>query len=316
MSPELSSASVYTDFQGLDGLKYAAKGKSPDAVRAVAKQFEALFLQMMLKSMRDASPGDPMLDDDQTNMYRDMYDKQLALDISNKGKGIGLADMLVKQLQTMPQYKPADAAAQPLQQKLPERLSTTFHLNPKVKAAESSVSPHVSAAEVASSAESFVQKLWPLAKKAAAKIGASAEALIAQAALETGWGKAVIRHPDGSSSYNLFNIKADQRWQGERVAKQTLEYREGVANKEVAQFRSYGSFEESFNDYVSFLQANPRYAEALKVADEPQRFIQSLQEAGYATDPAYARKINNILGRDLMADAAGALKNSADRTLS
>ena len=100
------------------------------------------------------------------------------------------------------------------------------------------------------------------------------------------------------------------------MAKQTLEYREGVANKEVAQFRSYGSFEESFNDYVSFLQANPRYAEALKVADEPQRFIQSLQEAGYATDPAYARKISNILGRDLMADAAGALKNSADRTLS
>ncbi len=316
MTPDLNSAAVYTDLQGLDGLKYAAKGNSPDAVRAVAKQFEALFLQMMLKSMREATPGDPMLDDGQTNMYRDMYDKQLALDISSKGKGIGLADMLVKQLQTLPQYKPADTKPMPLQEKLPARLSTTFELLPKASVTGTSAVSKVSADEVASSAESFVQKLWPLARKAAARIGASAEALVAQAALETGWGKAVIRRPDGSSSYNLFNIKADQRWQGDKVAKQTLEYRHGVANKEVAQFRSYNSFEESFNDYVNFLQANPRYADALKVADEPQRFIQSLQQAGYATDPEYANKINDILGRNLLADASSALKNSSERTLS
>jgi len=318
MTPALDTAAVYTDLQGLDSLKLAAKKESPQAVRAVAQQFEALFLQMMLKSMRDATGSDPLFDGQQTAMYRDMYDKQLALDISSKGRGIGIADMLVKQLQNLPQYRSTESDAVVAAKPLPARLSTAFQLTPHTAAgaASGSMTGKVSAADVTTSPESFVQKLWPLAKKAAAKIGASAEALVAQAALETGWGKAVIRRPDGSSSYNLFNIKADQRWDGERVAKSTLEYRHGVASKEVAQFRSYGSFEESFDDYVTFLQNNPRYADALKVAHEPQSFIQSLQQAGYATDPEYASKINDIIGRDLIADAAAGLKDSAGRTLS
>ena len=126
----------------------------------------------------------------------------------------------------------------------------------------------------------------------------------------------MIRHPDGNSSHNLFNIKADRRWDGESVAKSTLEYRDGVAAKEVARFRAYESFEASFDDYVNFLQSNPRYAEALRRTDDPKQFVRALQDAGYATDPAYARKIGNILDRGVVADAAATLKSPGEGTLS
>ena len=150
--------------------------------------------------------------------------------------------------------------------------------------------------------------LAPYAEKAAERLGVDAKALLAQAALETGWGKAVICHPDGTSSNNLFNIKADGRWDGERVAKQTLEYRQGVAAKEMAQFRSYSSLEESFNDYADFLTGSPRYADALKQGGDSAAYVEALQEAGYATDPAYAEKIKRIMGSEkiaVMGDATG-----------
>ncbi|GAB4290848.1 MAG: flagellar assembly peptidoglycan hydrolase FlgJ [Thiohalomonadaceae bacterium] len=314
MAAALNSAAVYTDFQGLTALKASAREQSPEALKAVAKQFEALFLQMMLKSMRDASEGDPLFDGEQTELYRDMYDKQLSLDLSEKG--IGLAEVLVRQLQMQGGTK-TEAAVEPA---LPQRLATAFariEVQDKIVASGmEAVSDAVSAEEITGSPEAFIRRLWPLAEKAAAKIGASPDALLAQAALETGWGKAVIRHPDGRSSHNLFNIKADRRWDGDSVAKQTLEYRDGVAAKEVARFRSYDSFEASFEDYVDFLQSNPRYAEALRQADDPKGFVRSLQEAGYATDPAYARKIGNILDRGVVADAKAALKNGQQGTLS
>lgn len=309
MAAALNSAAVYTDFQGLTALKAEAREQSPEALKAVAKQFEALFLQMMLKSMREAGEGDPLFDGEQTELYRDMYDKQLSLDLSEKG--IGLADVLVRQLQ-MQAGKPAESDGELA---MPTRLGTTFsrieaQIRDATPAAASGKPVAVTADAVTASPEAFIQRLWPLAEKAAAKIGASPEALLAQAALETGWGKAVIRHPDGSSSHNLFNIKADRRWDGENVAKQTLEYRDGVAAKEVARFRSYDSFEASFDDYVNFLQSNPRYADALRQADDPKQFVRSLQEAGYATDPAYARKIGSILDRNVIAAAQAAIKVS------
>lgn len=321
MSPDLSTAAVYTDFQGLDSLKLAAKSKSPEAVRAVAKQFEALFVQMMLKSMRQASGSDPLFDSQQTAIYRDMYDKQLALDVSEKGRGIGLADMLVKQLQTLPEFRNSQAAQASAKAELtqPLRRSTITPVSAVRKDAATTTATRSAASpsnkEIGTSPVAFVEKLWPLAKRAAAKIGTSAEALIAQAALETGWGKSVIRGADGSSSHNLFNIKADEQWHGDSVAKQTVEYRHGVAAKEVAQFRSYKSFADSFDDYVKFLQSNPRYQQALDSAGNPARFMQSLQQAGYATDPNYASKINEIMGRQVFADARSSLKSSADGTL-
>lgn len=313
MATGIDTAAVYTNFQGLTALKAGAREQSPEAMQAVAKQFEALFLQMMLKSMREAGEGDPLFDGEQTALYRDMYDKQLSLDLSEKG--IGLAEVLVRQLQ-MQIGKSAEAGGELA---MPQRLGMTFA---RIEAQVPSSAPvgvgttPVTADAVTESPDAFIRSLWPMAEKAAARIGASPEALLAQAALETGWGKAVIRHSDGSSSHNLFNIKADRRWDGESVAKPTLEYRDGVAAKEVARFRAYGSFEASFDDYVDFLQSNPRYAEALRQADDPRQFVRSLQEAGYATDPAYARKIVNILERGVVADAAAALKSPGQGTLS
>ena len=127
--------------------------------------------------------------------------------------------------------------------------------------------------------------------------------LIAQAALETGWGKAVTRHDDGSSSYNLFNIKADRRWDGPSVTKQTLEYRNGIAGREQAQFRAYDSFADSFNDYVDFITRQPRYQQALQHGGDAATFADELQRAGYATDPAYARKIKRIMDGPFMQSA-------------
>lgn len=316
MATGTDTAAVYTNFQGLTALKAGAREQSPEALQAVAKQFEALFLQMMLKSMREAGEGDPLFDGEQTALYRDMYDKQLSLDLSEKG--IGLAEVLVRQLQ-MQTGKSTEAGGELA---MPQRLGMTFarieaQAPPSAPAASVAAgATPVTADAVTESPEAFIRRLWPMAEKAAARIGASPEALLAQAALETGWGKAVIRHSDGSSSHNLFNIKADRRWDGESVAKPTLEYRDGVAAREVARFRAYDSFEASFDDYVNFLQSNPRYAEALRQADDPRQFVRSLQDAGYATDPAYARKIVNILERGEVADAAAALKSPGQGTLS
>lgn len=308
-----ASAGVYMDFQGLSALRAGAREDTPEALRAVARQFEALFLQMMLKSMRAASEGDPLFDSDHASTYREMYDQQLSLDLSEKG--IGLADVLVRQLQIQQEKELSTAAGMDLS--VPAASAPTLAYRQKqVQGGEhAAIAGRVSASEIAVSGEDFVRKLWPLAEQAAARIGVSAETLIAQAALETGWGKAVIRHADGSSSHNLFNIKADGRWQGESVSKSTLEYRQGVANREVARFRSYASFADSFDDYVNFLQNNPRYADALQQTGNPHDFIRALQDAGYATDPAYAQKIGQILDKDIIASVDG-LKNTADRTLS
>ena len=318
MTPDLSAASIYTNFQGLNSLKLAAKNNAPGAARAVAKQFEALFVQMMLKSMREATGTNPLFDSQQTSIYRDMYDKQLALNISEKGKGIGLADMLMKQLQSLPEFRDPKKAAHVSEHDftVPKRGVSGTAVSVATKSGTSnSTKATTSVSDIGSSPETFVRKLWPLAKRAAQKIGASAEALIAQAALETGWGKSVIRHSDGSSSHNLFNIKADERWHGQTAAKPTVEYHQGVASKQVAQFRSYKSYSDSFNDYVQFLESNPRYEQALAVASNPQRFVQSLQHAGYATDPEYANKLNEIMSRSTITDALSTLKNGAGGTL-
>jgi flagellar protein FlgJ len=312
----LQQASVYTDFQGLDKLRLAAKEKSPEAVKVVAKQFESLFLQMMLKSMRQANlgGGEGIFDSQQTKMYRDMFDKQVALEMS-KGQGIGLAKMLVQQLAHGMHLPGSDPGAQKdPAMALPKR-SAIHAIQPPTASAKAGKAK--SADPVAfDSPEAFVRQLWPQARKAAASLGVAPEALLAQAALETGWGKAVIRGADGHSSYNLFNIKADSRWNGARVAKDTLEFQDGVAVKERAQFRAYGSYAESFKDYVNFLKDNPRYRQALESTASPEAFVGALQDAGYATDPAYAHKIKRIMHSDTMHQTLAALKVPDQRTLS
>lgn len=159
----------------------------------------------------------------------------------------------------------------------------------------------------------FVHSLYPIAEEVAGELGVDPRVLLAQSALETGWGRKLISRADGSSSHNLFGIKADARWEGERATVSTVEYRDGVARLEKANFRSYDSFEESFRDYVKFLQENPRYQQALSASHNPETFAQRLQDAGYATDPVYAKKISRVMNSKTMQLALAELRSVEQR---
>lgn len=318
LGPDLKNSAVYTDFQDLAALRREAGQNGEQALQKTARQFEALFMQMMLKSMREAGGGEGLFDSEQSDLYRDMYDKQLSLHLTEQGEGIGLAKMLVQQLKgSLPASSPADSPAVPAGFAVPPRGPNRFALRPaplvtQPAPAQASLPP---ASASFDSPQQFLATLAPHAQRAAERLGVDPRALLAQAALETGWGKSVIRRPDGASSHNLFNIKADHRWDGETVAKQTLEYRQGLAAREVSQFRAYDSLSQSFDDYVEFLRGSPRYAGALRDGAEAGRYLEALQEAGYATDPAYASKIKRILSSDVMASADFGLKNSSEGTL-
>jgi flagellar protein FlgJ len=162
------------------------------------------------------------------------------------------------------------------------------------------------------SPQEFVATMLPMAEKAAEKIGVDAHYLVAQAALETGWGKSIIRQQDGSSSHNLFGIKTHNDWKGDSARVLTTEYVAGKPSKESASFRAYGSFEQSFNDYVSFLQNNERYEGALDSTANPKTFVRELQRAGYATDPQYANKVAQI-AKQMQTYQAVASVDSATR---
>lgn len=311
-----ASGSNYVDFNELTALRREA-GKDPSqALEKVARQFEALFMQMMLKSMREAGTEEGgLFDNDQTRLYQDMYDKQISLSLSEGGNGIGLAKLLVQQMQkTMPQQSGETEQTGNvllLDKTVPSRSHYSFsRALPAVNAnsVEMKTEPRFD------SPESFIDTLLPHAQKAGEELGIDPRAILAQAALETGWGKAVIRHANGRSSYNLFNIKADSRWQGEQVGKQTLEYRQGVTVREQASFRSYGSLEECFADYTAFLKNSGRYRDAL-ATESGGEFAEQLQKAGYATDPAYAGKIKRILNSDLLVHAGAGLNLPDDGTL-
>jgi flagellar protein FlgJ len=333
MSLPMNSASVYTDLQGLDRLRYAADKNSPETLRYVAQQFEAIFLQMMLKSARgdEGSGEEGLFDSQQSEFYQDWHDKQLAIDLA-AGQGIGIADMLVKQLQVHQGMKASDpdhpvgrvpASALPRAASksaavisAPENQTSASLSGQSSPQASVQTSPQATTASATvakasptfASPREFTEQLWPMAKQVAAKLGVAPELLVAQAALETGWGKKIAQLPDASSSYNLFNIKADQRWSGDRVVVPTLEYRDGVAVRENAQFRAYPSFEASFEDYARFIQDSPRYQSALDVAADSQAFVQHLSQAGYATDPQYASKIMRIAQSEPMQSALDAIK--------
>jgi len=300
MTSPVLNTDIYTDFKGLAELRSRAGDNSEETLREVAGQFEALFIQMMLKSMRDAGLGEGLMDSEHTKTYQSMYDQQLAIDMSKK-QGLGLADMLVLQLRRADmvesESEPEDTAGV---------AALDLDTQRRVTRATQMPQPHSIQPQRASAAqqdwqpgskEDFVRELWPHAQRAADELGTRPEALLAQAALETGWGKRMIRGADGQNSFNLFGIKADARWQGERVMTETVELRDGLMRKERAPFRAYSSLAESFADYANFLKTNPRYREALGSAADAPTFVQALSQAGYATDPDYSNKINRIMNR-------------------
>lgn len=274
----MSAARIPNGIDGLAGLsdmRLGAKKQDPEALKAAARQFESMFTQMMLKSARAANTGDDLLGGGQTEFYQDMFDQQVAQQMS-AGKGLGIADMLIRQLQH-------------------GGVTSTATPSPLLKTAAAPAKAAASAP--ANSRASFMEKILPHAKKVAAVLGVPAQVIAAQAALETGWGKHVMKNADGSSSFNLFGIKADKSWNGDSTRHGTDEYVGGVKQRQSAAFRSYGSIEEAFDDYASFLKSNPRYAQALASGDN---FAHGLQKAGYATDPGYAHKIMSIAGGERM----------------
>jgi len=313
-------AQTAVDFKGLAELRRSATTDKTDqeTIKQVAAQFESLFTGMMLKSMRQASVVEGMFDSSQSDMYRDISDQQLAMDLSSKG-GLGLQSAIIRQLGGKPDNEPkrysGDSASnidtvtfRPALHSMTNPVLVQQAISTAPKQSVSQINKHSEL--VFDSPESFVQQLLPMVKQAADKLGVSPDVILAQAALETGWGKHVIKGTDGQSSNNLFNIKADKRWQGDSAATGTIEYRDGVAVREQAKFRSYESYQDSFNDYVDFLQTQPRYQDALKQSHSPEEFIEGLHKAGYATDPAYADKIKKIMNSSTMAQFSQQLKHS------
>lgn len=318
MINQSTSASVYTDFEGLAELRAAASRQTPEAMRETARQFEAIFVQTMLKAMRDASPGDGLFDSDQTDFYRDIHDRQLALEMVN-GKGLGIASMLMKSMGAsgeeppVLQHTPPDRpiAAQPTTDAPAALINLNVPALPLIAGLHAVGKPLVELDAMPADKpvkadakpsdwqpedpENFIRDLLPLARKGAALLGVAPGVLVAQAALETGWGQKMIRHADGRNSFNLFGIKADSRWQGDRATVSTLEYEQGVARREHAPFRAYESLEASVTDYVEFLRSNPRYQQAIENAGDSTSYLRELKNAGYATDPDYVEKIRSIM---------------------
>lgn len=254
----------FADFQGIAALKNDAKAQAPSALKEAARQFESLFTQMLLKSMREANKsfgGDSLFGSDQADMYQDMFDDQIAMQMS-KGKGLGLADMLVRQLQGGVQS--AEPAAP---------------------------GPDVKPDSIAASKDEFLRKLRPHAEQAGRELGVDPNALLAQAALETGWGRSVPCNAQGDCSFNLFGIKAGSQWSGATVNVPTLEFESGIPVRKVEKFRSYDSAADSFRDYAALIRDSSRYANARGAGDNVEAFATALQQGGYATDPHYAQKI-------------------------
>jgi flagellar protein FlgJ len=251
------------DSQNLDKLKLQAKQSPDQALRAAARQFETVFLNMMLKSMREATPQDGIFDSEQTRMFTGMLDQQLAQSMADRG--VGLAEVMVRQL----------SRNQP-------------------EAAGGSVGA-IPSAYRGDVQQDFVDRMLPHAERASRSTGIPAQLIIGQAALESGWGKREIKNADGSNSFNLFGIKADKDWKGKVAEVVTTEYHNGVANKQVERFRAYDSYSDAFRDYGDFLKGDGRYAAAL-AQNEGRAFAQAMQQAGYATDPRYAEKLSAVIG--------------------
>ncbi|MEL0037069.1 MAG: flagellar assembly peptidoglycan hydrolase FlgJ [Gammaproteobacteria bacterium] len=329
--------------------KLRSQGDSKEAITEAAKQFESVFFAMMMKSMRDASKAiidKPFFDSPSLDLFQDMYDKQISLDMSDQtGSRLGLADILVEQLTRGRDFEGASTedpsndksaaavengsfrrttAAQPVL----SSLSPTANSKETDNTAATKVSDETSLNEpelhigtfngpeslvaVAptemkgidfSSPAAFVSSLLPIAKQYAQKLKVDPKVLLAQAALETGWGKHVMRTIDGISSNNLFGIKADRSWQGDSTSVNTLEFEDGQLLQTKAAFRSYNSHEESFKDYVEFLNNSSRYQKALTASENAKDYLSELQSAGYATDPNYADKIYQIYRSDTLNDA-------------
>lgn len=308
VNQSVSGSDAYTDLSSLNSIREIGRQDKNQALGEIAKQFESMMVRMMMKSMRSAnqvfSEGN-LFSSNEGEMYEQMFDDQMALTLS-QGRGLGVADVMVRQLQQrFGVDNKTNSSGQLSDYQRAEKTQT------KVAIAQNFVDPLVVAESsnkrdkefhFDGSSEKFVSQLYAMAEKSAKKLGQTAEVLLAQAALETGWGKKITGIGD-KTSFNLFNIKADQRWHGDSVSVSTIEVRNGAAVREQASFRAYKSPQQSFDDYVDFISNSPRYESALKAGDSEQ-YINALSEAGYATDPHYSSKILRIINSPEIQQAA------------
>ncbi len=313
------------DMRGLEDLKRVARSdKSPEALKSASRQFEAMFLQMVIKSMRDATPKNGLFDSDQTRMFQQLQDQQLALEMAH-GRGTGLADTIYRQLggkgsingPVPAEGEQGNGTGRVFDVKSIPRRTAAFAAGERQdaaagtpSAADSSGSAFVQqalqagrkvadnvvreASSVAAGARGFVRQVWNHAVEASERTGIPPKFMVAQAALETGWGRAVLSRADGTSSHNIFNIKAGSSWKGDVVEVPVTEYANGRAYTETARFRAYGSYAEAFRDYANLIANSSRYSEVVGATDAAD-FARGLQQAGYATDPRYADKLQRII---------------------
>jgi len=283
------------DPRGLERLRSQAGASPEKAVREASKQVEVLFVNMLLKSMREAAPQNGPLASEQTRMYTGMLDQQLAQAMS--ARGIGLAEVMAKQLSRGSASEIDPAAILGGQ----ERLRNSTGARPVPGAA--TIAPATTPAPPVgptSKASDFINKMWPHALEAAKATGLPPHFIIGQAALESGWGARAIKAPDGSDTHNLFGVKTGRSWIGDNVAAKTTEFVNGAKQRVVDKFRSYASYGEAFMDYANLLKNNPRYSAVLEAGNDAKAFAQGLQKAGYATDPAYAAKLQRIITGNAM----------------
>jgi flagellar protein FlgJ len=321
MTTRIADAQNFLDINGLNSIRQDAKtgdnASKKDALEQAAKQFEAIFMQMLMKSMRKAQAvleADSPLNSESTKFYRDMHDQQMSLELSNNG-ALGLAPLIVRQLGgDTENFTPHTILRSDgnLDSRGSVRISepSLVSANSLVKDSSADQDPNKDrqtngsiAAQAVNMLQSptfaepkdFVSALTADAKRVQDKINVPFEVVIAQAALETGWGQKIIKTNTGESSNNLFNIKADSRWTGEKVHKETLEFEDGAMVKKREPFRVYESIGQSVNDYLSLLTKSERYQGALEKSTDVEQFLHNLQSAGYATDPNYAKKIMGTL---------------------
>lgn len=320
---------VALDVQGVESLRRAARQSPEEGLRQVSKQFEAIFMNMVLKSMRDAVPASGMFESQGQKLYQSMLDQQLAQTMS--GRGLGLADAMYAQLRrTLPADSgPAGAvsatAGREAQRAAPSRAGAASAIPPPTQqalpvpvarairqpqAAATPLAPLAAQSTAPAPAESgrgflpalraqaqgFVDRVADAARSASEATGVPRALIVAQAALESGWGRREIRGADGAPSFNLFGIKADRSWRGPVTEAVTTEFVDGAMQRVTARFRAYGSYEEAFADYAKFLTGNPRYARVLAAPDAEQAAA-ALQHAGYASDPNYAGKLVRLMRR-------------------
>ncbi|MEJ1130655.1 flagellar assembly peptidoglycan hydrolase FlgJ [Variovorax sp. CCNWLW225] len=303
------------DVQSVDALRHTVRTSPEEGLKQVSRQFEALFMNMVLKSMREATPSSGLLENRDEKVYLSMLDQQLAQNLS--GRGVGVAEAMLAQLsrasasgaesedgmEAMPLAPRVAGMALTPQSGIPLGSAPSSPVPARAPAASVDLSIYqrnserpatAAVASLQGNVDSFVQRMGGSAQVASAASGVPAPLILAQAALESGWGKREIRADDGTQSFNLFGIKADRSWKGPVVETTTTEYVDGEPQRIRAKFRAYASYDEAFTDYAKFITRNPRYANVL-AADTPAEAAHGLQKAGYATDPQYGQKLVRIM---------------------